>query len=155
MERHFTSTVYIFHEEKILLLFHKKHNKWMAPGGHVEPNETPPETARREALEETGVEVEFITQENIWFHYPHAQSIERPYHVLLETLPAIGQMPAHQHIDFFYVARPKATHTPKEPHEVRWFTLQEVQQLIPHQEIFPDAQKTIEHLFNSQLVAHE
>lgn len=154
MERHFTATVYIFQEDKILLLHHKKHNKWMAPGGHVEPNETPPETARREALEETGVEIEFITQENIWFNYPHAHSIERPYHVLLETLPAYGQTPAHQHIDFFYVARPKAMHAAKETHNMRWFTLQEVQKLVPHAEIFPDAQKTIEHLFSSELVAH-
>lgn len=152
MERQCTATVYIFHEGKVLLLFHKKHNKWTPPGGHVELNETPPETARREALEETGIEIEFLTQENFWYDYPHAKSIERPYHLLLENLPAIGDSPAHQHIDFFYVAKPKAMHAALESHEIRWLTLEEVQKLLPDKEIFPDAQKTIVHLFQSEMI---
>ena len=33
-------------------------NQWSAPGGHLEPGETPEEGARRELLEETGLRVE-------------------------------------------------------------------------------------------------
>ena len=56
MKRHFTSTTFVLHpkENKILLHWHNKVNAWLPPGGHVEDNETPVDTARRETLEETG-----------------------------------------------------------------------------------------------------
>jgi ADP-ribose pyrophosphatase YjhB (NUDIX family) len=144
MHRQFTATVFIIDDSKTLLLFHKKHGKWMPPGGHVEENETPVETARREAFEETGLEIEFIKQENVWFEgFSNAKSIERPYHVLLETLGATAKEPAHQHIDFCYVARPLLQKAATEQHELRWFTLDEVERLT---DIFPDVKLTITHL---------
>jgi len=46
--------------EKVLLIKHKKLNKWLYPGGHVEVNETPREAAEREFQEETGIKVKVI-----------------------------------------------------------------------------------------------
>lgn len=40
-----------------LLHRHKRLGIWLQPGGHVDPGETPPEAALREAVEETGVPV--------------------------------------------------------------------------------------------------
>ena len=34
--------------------------EWVLPKGHVEPGETPEETAHREVLEETGVDAELV-----------------------------------------------------------------------------------------------
>lgn len=143
MERHYTATVYIFHQGKVLLLFHKKHNLWMPPGGHVELNETPDEAARRETFEETGVEIEFITQENVWFDYPHATSLVRPYHMQLETIPAHKNEPAHQHIDLIFLAKAKTT----DLLDGHWHTLEEALQL----EMFPDAHEMLKHLFTSEM----
>ncbi len=42
------------------LIFHRKLKKWLPPGGHIDPNEMPSETAIREAFEETGLEIELI-----------------------------------------------------------------------------------------------
>ncbi|MBI4219218.1 MAG: hypothetical protein HY682_03665 [Chloroflexi bacterium] len=39
--RHFTSTGYIVHGDRVLLHWHKKLRMWMPPGGHVEENEDP------------------------------------------------------------------------------------------------------------------
>ena len=41
--------------EKALLIHHKKYDKWLQPGGHMEKGETTLEAALREGLEETGV----------------------------------------------------------------------------------------------------
>lgn len=152
MQRHFTATVYILHEGKTLLLHHKKHNIWVPPGGHVEANETPAETAKREAFEETGIEIEFIKQENVWFEeFSNATSIERPYLMLLENIPATAKEPAHQHMDFIYVAKLVSIQSAIEAHNMRWFTLEEVQNLKSGLEIFPDGKKTLEHIFQSEL----
>lgn len=141
MERQFTATVYIVENQKVLLIFHRKHGKWLPPGGHVDPNEIPTQAALREVREETGLEVELISQENIWIDRGNAKSIERPYLCLLEEIPPYGDKPAHQHIDMIYLAKPVGGQeklNQQETDGLRWFTLDEVEQLAPDQEIFVD-----------------
>lgn len=153
MERQFTATVYIIEKNKTLLIFHKKLQKWLPPGGHVDPNETPPEAARREAREETGLEINFIREENMWIESPNSNSFERPYMCLLENIPAYREVPAHQHIDFIYIANPTGgilNHNITEIEKMCWFTLEEIQQLKLHDEIFLDTQKTLHKLFAEQ-----
>ena len=47
-------------DRKVLLHYHKKVRLVLPPGGHIEPNETPAESAIREVKEETGLEVRII-----------------------------------------------------------------------------------------------
>lgn len=42
------------YEEQILLSRHKKRSTWETQGGHIEPGETPLESAKRELFEESG-----------------------------------------------------------------------------------------------------
>lgn len=146
MKREFTATVYIFQEDKVLLIAHKKFRKWLPPGGHLEEDETPPEAARREVLEETGLEIAFIHQENLWINAWNAGSIERPYMCLLANIPAYHDKPPHQHIDMIYIGRPVGGAV-LASEEVRWFTLEEVLLLIPDVEIFAETQQVLTHLF--------
>jgi len=44
-----------------LLMTHLKSRGWDLPGGHIEPNETPEQTARREVFEETGARLNQLT----------------------------------------------------------------------------------------------
>ena len=62
MKRHFCASIFVIDPEtkKILLVLHKKWNRWTQPGGHIEDNETPEETALREVYEETGVKVKLV-----------------------------------------------------------------------------------------------
>jgi 8-oxo-dGTP pyrophosphatase MutT (NUDIX family) len=54
-------TVLIFDEQdRVLLVRHVEGDVWVAPGGMIEPGETPAEAAIREAHEETGCEVELV-----------------------------------------------------------------------------------------------
>lgn len=137
MERHFTTTVYLLHEDKVLLHPHLKLGKWLPPGGHVELNETPPQAARREVLEETGLEIAFLEQENLKVDASNAVSFERPFLCLLENIPARKEQPAHQHMDMIYVACPLNDPIPPSlPNGFKWFTYQEAMQIA--EELFPD-----------------
>jgi 8-oxo-dGTP pyrophosphatase MutT (NUDIX family) len=146
IEKHFTATAYIVDQGKVLLLMHPKLKKWLPPGGHIEANETPPECAKREAYEETGLEIDFILQENLWLEFWNASSIHRPYLCLLENIPAHGDKPPHQHIDMIFLARPVGgTAHPG----TRWFTLEEVERMVDDGEIFGETKKTIRHILGN------
>jgi len=153
MEKQFTATVYILQEDKVLLIFHRKLKKWLPPGGHIDANETPPEAARREALEETGLEIELIPQENLWINRWNANSFERPYLCLLEEIPQVGNQAAHQHMDFIYIGRPKSsqlTQNHEETAGLHWFTVEEIESLKPDEEIYIETQQTIRHLLKTK-----
>jgi 8-oxo-dGTP pyrophosphatase MutT (NUDIX family) len=55
---HITSTGLVLHPDRrsIAMVLHGRLNRWLLPGGHVEPSDTSIETAAaREVLEETGL----------------------------------------------------------------------------------------------------
>ncbi len=137
MEKQFTATVYIFNDRKVLLHHHAKLGKWLPPGGHVELNETPPDAARREVMEETGLEIEFIEQENLKISAYNGTSFERPYLCLLENIPAYKDKPAHQHMDMIYLAKPVGMK--EDLNGFRWFSYEELQGL----ELFPDVAEVL------------
>lgn len=62
LERQYCASAYTidFENQKVLLMYNKKLNKWLQPGGHIEENETPEETAIRETFEETGIKIKII-----------------------------------------------------------------------------------------------
>ncbi len=141
MQREFTATVYILDENKVLLVRHKKYAKWMPPGGHLLPNELPHEAAIREALEEAGVEIEIISQENISLHTAEARTIPRPHLCLLEEIPTHKNQSAHQHIDMVYLARPLSR--TRESKEVRWFNRNEIESLQSGADLFEDCKQLL------------
>jgi 8-oxo-dGTP pyrophosphatase MutT (NUDIX family) len=147
VQRQFTASVYIIDGDKVLLIYHKKLQKWLQPGGHIEPNETPSEAARREVKEETGLDIAFLRQENIWIDHWNARSIERPFMCSLQEIPAYKDVPAHQHMDMAYVATPVGEKVGGD-HEMRWFSLQEIQQLVPDDEIFKETQEVVAKLLD-------
>ena len=148
MRKEFTTTTYILSDQGTLLIFHPKLHKWLPPGGHMEADETPPEAARREVKEETGLEISWIHQENLWIERWNATSLERPYMCLLENIPPYKNQPAHQHIDFIFVAKPSGGCLLKGP-DIRWFNETEIEKLESDVEIFLETKETLFHLFKS------
>jgi len=136
MERQFTATVYVFHQNRVLLHRHAKLGKWLPPGGHMELNETPPEAARREVKEETGLDICFIEQENVRVASVNAVSFERPYLCLLEEI----SNPPHQHMDMIYLATvADERQLALIPEEFRWFRVEEIETL----DVFPDVRELL------------
>ena len=56
---HVTGSAVVIGRRGVVLMKHKRLGIWLQPGGHIDPGETPWAGARREAYEETGLEVEF------------------------------------------------------------------------------------------------
>ena len=153
MKREFVATCYVFSDDKVLLIFHKKLKRWLPPGGHMDPNELPHEAAIREVLEETGIEIELMKDEEISILKPHAQSITRPYLCLLEHIPAYGDTPEHKHFDFIFLGYPvggKAEANLDETEGMRWFTKEEICALDTSRDMFPDTQEILCHLFTHE-----
>lgn len=145
MERHFTATVYIFDGDRVLLHRHPKLGKWLPPGGHIEPNETPPEAAIREAKEETGLDVVIIEQENLKVDAYNGHSFPRPYLCLLEHIPAHKDKPAHQHMDMIYIGRP-AEAPLDDIKDFRWFRHEDLEAI--EDELYPDVKQVLDLLLN-------
>lgn len=155
MEKQFTSTVYIIKEDSVLLIFHRKLKKWLPPGGHIDANETPPAAAIREALEETGLEVEIIPQENIWVERFNATSFHRPYLCLLEEIPEHNGIPHHQHMDFVYLGRQiggSIIQNELETEAIKWFTESEIDLLESDVDIFLETKQIIKKILSEERV---
>jgi 8-oxo-dGTP pyrophosphatase MutT (NUDIX family) len=72
----------LIHQDKVLLVKHKKVKTWLNPGGHIEANEAPHTAAEREFWEETGVKVAaydfggFVpVDESMYFPNPYATNL--------------------------------------------------------------------------------
>ncbi len=78
---------------RVLLLHHRKLDRWLQPGGHGDPGETTgEEVALREAFEETGIS-------GLTLHPTAARPLDLDVH----EIPARGDEPGHQHLDLRYL----------------------------------------------------
>lgn len=152
--RHFTATAFIVDSKKrTLLLWHKRLQRWMPPGGHLGPDETPDEAAKRECKEETGLDVEIIGDDQPDLFHSNASEgrmLKKPIAMLLEEIPASEQRqePAHQHMDFLFLARPLDESqaikiAEAESEKMRWFTRADVESLDETTQIFSNVQTYI------------
>jgi 8-oxo-dGTP pyrophosphatase MutT (NUDIX family) len=101
--RHFTTTGFVVHDDRMLLHWHRKVKMWLPPGGHIDDNEDPVQAVLREVLEETGVTAEVVpTSPAIALDYP--QQVYPPFTIMIEDIddPVQG---FHHHIDMIYFCR--------------------------------------------------
>lgn len=108
--------------KKFLMLYHKKLQKWVAPGGHIELNEYPTEAALRETMEETGLNVELIGLQN---------EVESEFDTLLPFAIQKNEINEHHiHMDFVYLGLVEnclaVSINSKENIQMKWCTLEEI-----------------------------
>ena len=100
-----------------LLVHHRRLERWLQPGGHVEPDDRSVfETAVREAREETGLEV------------LQGRLGRRALDVDVHPIRARQDRPAHVHYDIRYLVAASGGAVEPQESEVReaaWFTLPE------------------------------
>ena len=125
MTIHEATAVYVFTPafDQLLFIRHRKpplEGRWLPPGGHVDPGETPEQAALREVLEETGQTVELL---DLAPEFPRAQS-DRTRRIAQPLLVQLEDLGDHHHLDFVYVAVcPAPGPLRAEPGQpVAWFT---------------------------------
>lgn len=119
---HFTASCYIVDPDgRLLLHHHRRLNRWLQMGGHVEHEELPESAALREGTEESGLSDLALI--------PGIADLD------IHEIPAGRGEPDHRHYDVRYVARtasPEAVSMDEsESKELAWFTLDRAAGLMP------------------------
>lgn len=106
--RHYTATVYVVNDGATLLHSHKRQNLWLPPGGHVDRDELPHEAAIREVYEETGLDINIMSNGQSITPPPSVERLPEPEHMQLADIDTCEGEVAHQHIDIVYYAHAKS-----------------------------------------------
>lgn len=122
MMQHFCATACIIDKEnkKILFIHHKKLNKWLFVGGHIEENEDPETAVIREVKEETNLDITLLGK-----RYPREEDFIIPFAMQRNVVKE-----NHIHIDIFYIAIAndisKIKAKEDEVLNYRWFSIEEI-----------------------------
>jgi 8-oxo-dGTP pyrophosphatase MutT (NUDIX family) len=117
--KHLVSYFVLYDEktQKILLGDHLKSNLWLPAGGHVELNEHPGQTVRRECQEELSIEAVF------W----------QPNPLFLTATVTVGLTAGHTDVSLWYVLKgdqvQELVFDKNEFNEMQWFEFEEVAEL--------------------------
>ena len=113
---------------EFLLVDHKKAQLWLPPGGHVEINEHPMETVKREVKEELGIEAKFLFEDPLF----------------LTVTNTVGNIAPHTDVSLWYLLKGNRNDhlrfDSNEFHQIRWFSREAIpfEQTDPHMKRFID-----------------
>jgi 8-oxo-dGTP pyrophosphatase MutT (NUDIX family) len=118
---HITASCFIVDGDRLLLHHHRRLNRWLQMGGHVEADEDPSSAALREGAEESGLG-------------DLAFAVDGIFDLDVHLIPAAKGEPEHRHFDVRYAAR---TATPDavvldraESNELAWVPLDRAEAIM-------------------------
>lgn len=119
---HITASCYIIDGEKRLLLHHHRRlDRWLQMGGHIEGDEVPSVAALREGREESGLDDLAFVRAGI-------------FDVDIHPIPAAKGEPDHFHFDIRYLARTSAPSAialdANESNDLAWVALDRAEELL-------------------------
>jgi 8-oxo-dGTP pyrophosphatase MutT (NUDIX family) len=120
IEAHFTASAWIIKPElnEVILLHHKKLNKWLQPGGHADGETDLEKVARKEAKEETGlVNLQLISNSL--------------FDIDIHLIPENKGIPEHYHYDVrfaYFCTENEKTQINSESNDFKWVDINKVEQ---------------------------
>lgn len=135
MELHFCATACVVNKDDntILFIHHKKLNKWLFVGGHIELNEDPETAVQREVKEETNLDITLLGE-----RYPRKEDYIRPFALQKNVVKD-----DHIHMDLFYIAIANNPEQIKAKEDevlnYKWFTKEEI--VSSNFDTFPEKKK--------------
>jgi 8-oxo-dGTP pyrophosphatase MutT (NUDIX family) len=124
----FTVAIFVVQASRILLIHHRKLDKWLPLGGHIELDEDPEAAALREAMEESGLEIELLGERPPTTG-PGTRALIAPRFLDIHRISD-----SHEHIGMIYWARPRSGDlnlATEEHHDIRWCSADDLDQLSP------------------------
>jgi 8-oxo-dGTP pyrophosphatase MutT (NUDIX family) len=124
----FTVAIFVVHAGRVLLVHHRNLDRWLPLGGHIELDEDPEQAARREAKEESGLEVELLGERPPTTE-PGTRALIAPRFLDIHRITD-----THEHIGLIYWARPvngRLALAAAEHHDIRWCSAGELEGLKP------------------------
>ena len=124
----FTVAIFVVHDGKVLLIHHRKLDKGLPLGGHIELDEDPEQAALREAMEESGLDVELLGDRPPTTS-PGTRALIAPRFLDIHRISD-----THEHIGMIYWARPtngKLALATEEHHDIRWCSDADLDKLQP------------------------
>jgi len=123
---HITASAWIVSPDhsRFLLTHHRKLDRWLQLGGHVDGEAKVHRAALREAQEESGMERFQFLQET--------DGSPIPLDLDIHTIPARADEPEHEHHDIRFLLRAEEGQPliiSDESNDLRWFSLQELEQV--------------------------
>ncbi len=124
LHAHITGSAWIVNKsfDNVLLIHHRKLDRWLQPGGHTDGHENVFEVAAKEVFEETGIQVEGLAEEPI-------------FDIDIHVIPERKEVPEHEHFDIRYLFAVDENVLIKGNHEsnaIRWFDLEDIPDLVKH-----------------------
>lgn len=124
----FTVAIFVVQDRRVLLIHHRKLNKWLPLGGHIELDEDPEIAALREAKEESGLDVVLVGERPPTTE-PGTRALIAPRFLDIHQISD-----THEHIGMIYFARPAGGSMElarEEHHDIRWCTDADLDALTP------------------------
>ena len=124
----FTVAIFVVHDGRVLVIHHRKLDRWLPLGGHIELDEDPEQAALRETLEESGLDVELLGERPPTTG-PGTRALIGPRYLDIHRISD-----THEHIGMIYFARPKGgqvTLAQAEHNDIRWCSAEQLEALQP------------------------
>jgi 8-oxo-dGTP pyrophosphatase MutT (NUDIX family) len=83
---HVTASAIVVGDRGVVLHRHRRLLRWMQPGGHLDPGETPAQAMIRECVEETGLEVSHPASGPMMIHVDVHEAADHHVHLDLRYL---------------------------------------------------------------------
>lgn len=117
LKGHITASAFVIDRQarKILLIHHKKLDKWLQPGGHCDGDEDTLAVAIKEVFEETGVQI--LRQDQ--------PLVDLDIH----TIPQRKEVPEHEHFDVRYLFESDSSRPLTRNHEtlaLQWIPFEDI-----------------------------
>lgn len=132
---HITASAWVLSADKseTLLTHHRKLNRWLQLGGHIENDSSIQEAALREAREESGITQLSLVNDAI-------------FDIDVHQIPARRDVAAHYHYDLRFLVEANSADFIKsaESNELAWINLTKVAELVDDESVLRMCRKTIQ-----------